>query len=68
MITTSSRDTAHGVADAWGESVSGGQKVTQEWLGYSSVAITGDIYNHVSRQVDQGGDDQVANFILVEGA
>jgi integrase len=30
-----------------------GLKVMQERLGHSSVAITGDIYSHVSRQVDQ---------------
>jgi integrase len=42
-------------------------KVMQERLGHSSVAITGDIYSHVSRQVDQDAADQVARVILGKG-
>jgi site-specific recombinase XerD len=45
-----------------------GLKVMQERLGHSSVAITGDIYSHVSRQVDQSAADQVARVILGTGA
>ncbi len=40
----------------------------QERLGHSSVAITGDIYSHVSRQVDQAAADQVARVILGKSA
>ena len=45
-----------------------GLKVMQERVGHSSVAITGDIYSHVSPQVDQAAADQVARFILGGGA
>lgn len=41
-----------------------GLKVMQERLGHSSVAITGDVYSHVSREVDQAAADQVAAVIL----
>lgn len=44
-----------------------GLKVMQERLGHSSVAITGDIYSHVSRQVDQDAADQMARVILGKG-
>jgi integrase len=39
-------------------------KVMQERLGHSSIAITGDIYSHVSRDVDQAAADKVAAVIF----
>jgi Transcription factor WhiB/Phage integrase family len=42
-------------------------KVMQERLGHSSIAITGDIYSHVSREVDQSAADRVAGVILGAG-
>jgi integrase len=41
-----------------------GLKVMQERLGHSSVSITGDIYSHVSREVDQAAANKVASVIL----
>ena len=56
-------DLRHSYASA-GLSAGGDLKVMQERLGHSSVAITGDIYSYVSREVDQAAADRVAAVIL----
>ena len=56
-------DLRHSYASA-GLTAGVGLKVMQERLGHSSVAITGDIYSHVSREVDQAAADRVADAIL----
>lgn len=42
--------------------------VVQRHLGHSSIAVTADIYSHVSRDVDQAATDRVASVILGSGA
>jgi integrase len=44
-----------------------GLKVVSERLGHASISITGDIYSHVSRDVDQSAADQVAAVIFGGG-
>ena len=44
-----------------------GLKVVSERLGHASISITGDIYSHVSREVDQSAADRVAAVILGGG-
>jgi len=39
-------------------------KVLSERLGHSSIAITADIYQHVSEKVDQDSADRASSFIL----
>jgi integrase len=43
-------------------------KAMQERLGHSSIAITGDIYSHVDREVDQSAADRIAAVISGRGA
>lgn len=39
-------------------------KVVQERLGHASIAITADIYSHVSRELDQAAAERVASVIF----
>jgi integrase len=43
-------------------------KIVSGRLGHSSISITGDLYQHVRREVDQRAADQVAALILGAGS